>query len=324
MLKKNKFKRIVFREEDYINQNDTNIKKDNLSLKNAKNKTIIDFTKVEILEKITDKPLKIITVESVKKKSIETIKIHEEKVIKKHSPDPQSPIYNIVFDENKSLKEKESINKQSNQNFSKNSKINNDLPQTKIRYIDIIIEREQKYSSLNNGETIEESKNLKNEQLNNQEIISVEDKIEQNMNEMKKDLFLNEIRDVNYNSDNTNHKITNKPDNVIPPNLGGKREEIKRKIDPNSWKRTHKGYLKNNEELNMLSLYDLIVYLNTIDPNILSNQEQDRLLSTIKSKIVFLKKLIFENDEKTFLIANYNVAGALVKLLTNLRKKIRI
>ena len=279
MSKKNPFEKIILKENDYVKP-----KVEESHLK--KNELNIKKSK-EIYKNI---PTKILNQDIYMKESVREFKKEEKKPIAKYYPI-----------------------------LKKDSQLLNDIPKTKIRYIDIIIEKEQKNVYLEDKKELNLNKDDFTKNLNKK---ALNDDTSKEENE----LFLNEILDVkhDYRSKTQNEPIQDSKEKLTKnqEHKSTNNNDIKKITNPSMWKNSHKAF-KTKDELNELTIYDLIVYLNSIDPNALSRKEQDRLISIVTWKISFLRKLISKNNKKVFLIANYNVAGALEKLLKNIKRKIR-
>lgn len=80
--------------------------------------------------------------------------------------------------------------------------------------------------------------------------------------------------------------------------------------------------LMYGKENNLMSLYELISNLNSLNIENISNKEKEVIVSSVENKIIFLRKLIEEKNNKILLIATLNVVGALSNALKNIASKI--
>ncbi|MGL4769116.1 MAG: hypothetical protein ACRCW6_02745 [Mycoplasmoidaceae bacterium] len=254
----------------------------------------IDEGKLEKNKIISDKNLKDgLTQEVIKNIDKNVIKLKNEYVSKKTSAD------NV---EKSSNSESNLIDKKNDEPkiFDKNNKICNfDDGYSNINFF-----------TINLDNSIESNKILKNREVTN-------DSLSYQINDIQNEID-NKENDSNFffetvmNEVENNHSSTKLIDNKI--NVENKNDS---QTDFSYYK-----LAKNPEDLEKISLYDLIDFLNNIQPQFLNVIQKEIIIQIVDKKINMIRELIIIKKDRMVLLASLNVINALTEGLVSFKLKI--
>ncbi|MGL5630586.1 MAG: hypothetical protein ACRDCG_02350 [Mycoplasmoidaceae bacterium] len=305
-FRKKPFKKIVLNNNNLgheLDEGDMWIKQ--LILSNS-----IDEGKLEKNKIISDKNLKDgLTQEVIKNIDKNVIKLKNEYVSKKISAD------NV---EKSGNSESNLIDKKNDEPkiFDKNNKI---------------CDFDDKYDNINFftidlDNSIESNKILKNHDVMNDslsyQINDIQNEIDNKENDSN--FFFETVMNEVENNHSSTKLIDNKI-NVENNNLSTKLIENKINIENNNDSQTDFSYYKlakNPEDLEKISLYDLIDFLNNIQPQFLNVIQKEIIIQIVDKKINMIRELIIIKKDRMVLLASLNVINALTEGLVSFKLKI--